>query len=85
MTPAVLYAVFDGLFQQCLLKHLAGDADAIAQMQADVRAVLARFARKPAAPVEVVKIRAVKAGATAAKQKTSRPSKRATAGSRARA
>ncbi|RKP27907.1 TetR family transcriptional regulator [Syncephalis pseudoplumigaleata] len=42
MTPAVLYAVFDGLFQQCLLKHLAGDADAIAQMQADVRAVLAR-------------------------------------------
>lgn len=47
MTPAVLYAVFDGLFQQCLLKYLAGDSGAIGQMQIDVRAALARFARNP--------------------------------------
>lgn len=94
MTPAVLYAVFDGLFQQCLLKHLAGDADAIAQMQADVRAVLARFAKKPATPVKAVKAKPAKAGPAKAKsaratagahRKISQPSKRATASSRARA
>ena len=84
MTPAVLYAVFDGLFQQCLLKHLAGDADAIAQMQTDVRAVLARFAKKPAVPVRTVKARALKAKAVAVRPKTP-ASRRATASSRARA
>lgn len=84
MTPAVLYAVFDGLFQQCLLKHLAGDANAIAQMQADVRAVLARFARKPAIPVKAVKAVAIKARTVAAKPKAP-ASKRATASRRARA
>lgn len=47
MTPAVLYAVFDGLFQQCLLKHIAGDPLAIVQMQTDARAVLARVAANP--------------------------------------
>ena len=26
--PALVYAAFDGLFQQCLLRHLAGEADA---------------------------------------------------------
>jgi AcrR family transcriptional regulator len=84
MTPAVLYAVFDGLFQQCLLKHLAGDADAIAQMQTDVRAVLARFAKRPAIPVKAVKARALKAKAVAVRPKTP-ASRRATASSRARA
>ncbi len=89
MTPAVLYAVFDGLFQQCLLKHLAGDADSIAQMQDDVRAVLARFAKRPATPVKVVKAKPAKVkparAAGAVNRKISRPSKRATASSRARA
>ncbi|MGL4264675.1 MAG: TetR/AcrR family transcriptional regulator [Afipia sp.] len=84
MTPAVLYAVFDGLFQQCLLKHLAGDANAIAQMQADVRAVLARFAKKPLSPAKAVKAVAIKARTVAAKPKAP-ASKRATASRRARA
>jgi AcrR family transcriptional regulator len=47
MPPSVLYAVFDGLFQQCLLKHLSGDSAAVAEMQADVRSVLARVAGVP--------------------------------------
>jgi len=37
LSPAVLYALFDGLFQQCLLKHLSGDEQAVADMQADAR------------------------------------------------
>jgi hypothetical protein len=49
MPPSVIYALLDGLFRQCLLKHLSGDAHAIAQMQADVRLVLSRIARNPAA------------------------------------
>jgi AcrR family transcriptional regulator len=33
MPPALAYAIFDGLFQQCLLKHLSGDPDAIAALR----------------------------------------------------
>lgn len=40
LSSSALYALFDGLFQQCLLKHLSGDPQAIAGMQADVRAVI---------------------------------------------
>lgn len=47
---SILYAVFDGLFQQCLLKHLSGDKTAVAEMQADVRLVLARITGKPVTP-----------------------------------
>jgi hypothetical protein len=47
MPPSVLYAVLDGLFQQCLLKHLSGDPAAVAEMQADVRSVLARVTKAP--------------------------------------
>ncbi len=36
----VVYATFDGLFQQALLRHLAGDADAIADMQDNIRRFL---------------------------------------------
>jgi AcrR family transcriptional regulator len=43
LSSSAAYAVMDGLFQQYLLKHLSGDADAVAKMQADVRAVLARI------------------------------------------
>jgi AcrR family transcriptional regulator len=49
MPPPVIYAMIDGLFQQALLKHLSGDAQAIDQMQADVRLVLSKIARNPAA------------------------------------
>ena len=35
-SPAI-YAAFDGLFQQCLLRHLAGEADAIDDMKQGVR------------------------------------------------
>jgi AcrR family transcriptional regulator len=49
MPPSVIYGMLDGLFQQYLLKHLSGDAQAIGQMQADVRLMLAKVARNPAA------------------------------------
>jgi AcrR family transcriptional regulator len=42
-SPA-LYALFDGLFQQALMGHLSGDAQAIATMQANGRRVLAGLA-----------------------------------------
>jgi hypothetical protein len=91
MTPAVIYAVFDGLFQQCLLKHLAGDPQAIGQMQADVRAVLARFARNPVVRLEQTKVKAViaktvsvKTGAAKPKQKTLQAPKRAASSRRSR-
>ena len=40
---SVTYAIFDGLFQQALLKHLSGDKKAVATMQADVRLVVAQL------------------------------------------
>jgi len=49
MPPSVIYALLDGLFQQCLLKHLSGDPGAIAQLRADVRLVVSKIARNPAA------------------------------------
>jgi AcrR family transcriptional regulator len=36
----VAYAIFDGLFQQALLKHLSGDAQAGQQLRADIEVVL---------------------------------------------
>ena len=49
MPPSVIYAMIDGLFQQCLLKHLSGDAHAIDRLQADVRLVLSKITSNPAA------------------------------------
>jgi AcrR family transcriptional regulator len=40
LPPALAYAIFDGLFQQCLLKHLSGDADAIGDMQENAMRIL---------------------------------------------
>lgn len=40
VTPAALYAVFDGLFQKYLLKHLSGDAEAIPELLSEVRRLL---------------------------------------------
>lgn len=43
----VAYAMFDGLFQQALLKHLSGDRKAVASMQASVRLVVAQLVGGP--------------------------------------
>jgi AcrR family transcriptional regulator len=40
LSPSAAYAAMDGLFQQYLLRHLCGDANAVACMQTDVRGVL---------------------------------------------
>jgi hypothetical protein len=45
----VTYAMFDGLFQQCLLKHLSGDRKAIAALEANVRLVVGQLIGAPAA------------------------------------
>jgi AcrR family transcriptional regulator len=44
---SVTYAMFDGLFQQGLLKHLSGDKKAVAKMQADVRLVVSQLVAAP--------------------------------------
>ena len=38
--PAVMYALFDGLFQQALVRQLAGEPAAVADLQAGVTAVV---------------------------------------------
>ncbi|HQT67590.1 MAG TPA: TetR/AcrR family transcriptional regulator [Acetobacteraceae bacterium] len=43
ITPSLAYAMFDGLFQQALLKYLSGEARAVDDMQADVRLLFARI------------------------------------------
>ncbi|MDM0073237.1 TetR family transcriptional regulator C-terminal domain-containing protein [Variovorax sp. J2P1-59] len=40
---SVAYAMFDGLFQQCLLKHLAGDRRAVAVLRSQVRLVVGQL------------------------------------------
>jgi AcrR family transcriptional regulator len=40
---SVAYAMFDGLFQQCLLKHLAGDRRAPALLKSQVRLVVGQL------------------------------------------
>lgn len=42
-SPAVAYAMFDGLFQQALLRHLAGAAGALDDLRRGVREVLPRL------------------------------------------
>lgn len=46
-SSAVLYATFDGLFQQCLLKHLSGDTKAVAALQKNVRLVVSQCIGAP--------------------------------------
>jgi len=45
---SVTYAMFDGLFQQGLLKHLSGDKKAVATMQSHVRLVVSQLVGAPA-------------------------------------
>jgi AcrR family transcriptional regulator len=47
---SVAYAMFDGLFQQGLLKHLSGDRKAVATMQAHVRLVVSQLVAVPVVP-----------------------------------
>ena len=53
--PEVIYAMLDGLFQQCLLKHACGDKDAIALMQQQVRWTVAQVIGLPAESLEPAK------------------------------
>jgi AcrR family transcriptional regulator len=43
VTPALAYALMDGLFQHALLRYLAGDATAPEELDASVRRLLASF------------------------------------------
>jgi AcrR family transcriptional regulator len=43
VSPSTAYALFDGLFQQALLRHLAGDSSAAAHLQASVVTILDRL------------------------------------------
>ena len=40
ISRGALYALFDGLFQRCLLRHLSGDRKAIADLQDEVKRLL---------------------------------------------
>jgi AcrR family transcriptional regulator len=48
LTPAASYAVFDGLFLQALLRQLAGDPSAAADLRAAVSSVIGRLVPVPA-------------------------------------
>ncbi|HSI48515.1 MAG TPA: TetR/AcrR family transcriptional regulator [Ideonella sp.] len=48
---SVAYAMFDGIFQQCLIKHLSGDRKAIAAMQSNARLLVSQLLGLPV-PVE---------------------------------
>ena len=40
VTPTAAYAIFDGLFQRALLRHLSGHADALDELAAEIRSLL---------------------------------------------
>lgn len=42
-TSATAYAAFDGIFQQALIRHLAGDTDALDELRAGTRLLLERL------------------------------------------
>jgi AcrR family transcriptional regulator len=49
LPSSVAYAMFDGLFQQGLLKHLSGDKRAVATMQSNARLVVSQLVGVPVA------------------------------------
>lgn len=59
MPPSATYALFDGLFQQALLKHLSGDTQAVPDMQAHVRQAISHLFAAPAAATPSRKAKAV--------------------------
>jgi len=48
----VIYATFDGLFQQCLLKYLSGDRKAVSALQKNVRLVVSQLVGRPEATLK---------------------------------
>ncbi len=50
VTPALAYAMFDGLFQHALIGHLAGDVTAAKDLEANVPRVLESLFARPAQP-----------------------------------
>lgn len=44
VSPEVAYAIFDGLFQQSLLKHLSGDSDAARDLQERAEYLMGKLA-----------------------------------------
>ena len=50
LPPCVAYAALDGLFQQCLLKHLSGDRRAVLTMQKHVRVAILQLLGEPQTP-----------------------------------
>lgn len=44
ISQSALYALFDGLFQKCLLKHLSNDSKAIPELHTEVRRLLPMIA-----------------------------------------
>jgi AcrR family transcriptional regulator len=50
VSPAVAYALFDGLFQQALLHHLAGDEQAAPTLERQARQVLDDVVLRPGGP-----------------------------------
>jgi AcrR family transcriptional regulator len=57
ITAELAYAIFDGLFQHGLIKHLSGDAGAIAELQHGARLVLERLYGEPSAEGNEAKVR----------------------------
>lgn len=45
VTPSSAYAIFDGLFQQALLRHHAGNVDALDEMADQIRGLLPNLVR----------------------------------------
>jgi AcrR family transcriptional regulator len=64
--PAVIYAMLDGLFQQCLLKHACGDKTAIAVMQEQVRWTVSQVIGVPPRATTPARSRRRRTGATSA-------------------
>ncbi len=50
MTPGVAYALFDGLFQQALLKERCGDDTAVTELRSNVESALAGLTSIPGTP-----------------------------------
>ncbi len=48
LPPSVLYALFDGLFQHYLLRHISGDEDAVEALRADARSAIDTLFNVPA-------------------------------------
>jgi AcrR family transcriptional regulator len=47
LSSELTYAMFDGLFQRCLLRHLCGDAKAVGALRSGARALVAHLIDTP--------------------------------------